>query len=93
MAVTTLAEVHYDKEQLAKEAAGTLVRPEDSADNRAHEMQRLLLQRLGTELGQRLIFEQSTYSARVETIVSSLSRLAGPVGLVGLVGALIWMIL
>lgn len=93
MAVINFAHVDHEKEQPACQKAGTFVLPGESAGNPTHEMQRLLLQRLGGELGQRLIIEQFTYANRIETIASSLSRLAGPVGLVALVGALIWMIL
>lgn len=70
----------------------SLVLPIEGAGNPAHEMQRHLLERIGAELGN----YTTPHAARVdllENIVSTTSRLAGPVGLVALVAFLGWLIL
>jgi hypothetical protein len=92
MAVRKVAKAPLE-EQAAHVDEAMLLLPPDSGGNPAHEMQRLLVQRLGADLGQRIIAEQSANSVRIEAIISSMSRAAGPIGLVALVGSLIWLIL
>lgn len=70
----------------------TLAFPIGAPRNPAHEMQRLLVERLGGELSASVAGLHGSEPDPLDVAVTFLSRLAGPVGFIGLLSALGWAI-
>lgn len=90
MAVLHKAELQRRKR--SSEETGSLELPADSTGNPAHEMQRLLVDRLGSDLGRRIVAEQLAFSHPLDRAIEMFSRAAGPVGFLALTGWLIWLV-